>query len=160
MASYRPKVLGTKGSDELLKDADNIKLVAAPVEDNHAVNKGYTDTEISTAVSEEADIRSAADSALQDNIDAETAARISADNTLQEGIDIEKAARINEDAALQAQLDTIVGDGTTNIYIKRSGDNMLGTLTLGTDKITLNATNGSATFLGAVEADSVDGGTY
>lgn len=37
-------------------------------------------------------------------------------------------------------------------YVAKTGDNMTGDLTLGTDKITLNATDGSATFAGSVSA--------
>ena len=37
-----------------------------------------------------------------------------------------------------------------DIYVNVSGDNMTGDLTLGTDKITLNATNGNATFAGDI----------
>jgi len=39
-------------------------------------------------------------------------------------------------------------------YVQKAGSNMTGNLTLGTNKITLNATNGS------IEAVSIDGGTY
>ena len=36
-------------------------------------------------------------------------------------------------------------------YVAKSGDNMTGNLTLGTDKITLDATNGGATFAGTIQ---------
>ena len=39
-----------------------------------------------------------------------------------------------------------VGDGPEGDYVKKTGDNMTGDLTLGTDEITLNATGGSTTF--------------
>ena len=38
-------------------------------------------------------------------------------------------------------------------YVKIAGDNMTGDLTLGTDKIDLNASSGSAEFAGSVDAD-------
>ena len=38
-------------------------------------------------------------------------------------------------------------DGFTDIFVDVNGDNMTGDLTLGTDKITLNASDGSATCL-------------
>ncbi|MDA7436427.1 tail fiber domain-containing protein [Synechococcus sp. AH-601-B19] len=38
-------------------------------------------------------------------------------------------------------------------YVEKTGDNMSGDLTLGTDKITLDATTGSAAFAGSVQAD-------
>ena len=41
-------------------------------------------------------------------------------------------------------------------YVKKIGDNMTGDLTLGTDKITLNAANGSSTFAGNVESGQYD----
>ena len=46
---------------------------------------------------------------------------------------------------LGSDFDETVADG---LYVKQTGDNMTGPLTLGTDKITLNATDGSATFAG------------
>ena len=45
-------------------------------------------------------------------------------------------------------------------YILENGDNMTGNLTLGTDKIILNSSNGNATFEGTLDAASVDCGTY
>jgi len=39
-------------------------------------------------------------------------------------------------------------------YVEKAGSNMTGNLTLGTNKITLNASDGS------IEAVSIDGGTY
>ena len=39
-------------------------------------------------------------------------------------------------------------------YVRVSGDNMTGDLTLGTDKITLDATGGNGTFIGDVTADN------
>ena len=44
-----------------------------------------------------------------------------------------------------ADFDATAVDDT---YVAVTGDNMTGPLTLGTDKITLNATDGSATFAG------------
>ena len=48
------------------------------------------------------------------------------------------------------------GDGATldERYVKTVGDNMTGNLTLGTDKITLDATGGSANFAGDVTVNS------
>ena len=43
-------------------------------------------------------------------------------------------------------------------YVLVAGDNMSGNLTLGTDKITLNATNGNATFAGVVAAEGLTPG--
>lgn len=204
MANLRPKVLNANGYDELLDDGDTIQLVAAPTADDHATNRLYVDTTVTTAV------------------DAEEAARIAADAVLQGNIDAEASTRADEDSNLQDQIDAITG-GTTpgaNPYVLRTGDDMSGNLTLGTDKITLNATsgdinsasnvivggnplsgsatgvrlrfggdiqvsgasagdallqgyttgnssatvdikaNGTATFAGALEAASIDGGTY
>ena len=41
-------------------------------------------------------------------------------------------------------------DGENGPYVQVGGDNMVGDLTLGTDKITLDATAGSATFSGTI----------
>ena len=41
-------------------------------------------------------------------------------------------------------------DGFTEVFVNVDGDNMTGDLTLGTDKITLDATAGSAEFAGDV----------
>ena len=49
--------------------------------------------------------------------------------------------------------------GTTDDrYVEITGDNMTGNLTLGTDKITLNATDGSATFAGKLTSPSTAAG--
>jgi hypothetical protein len=45
-------------------------------------------------------------------------------------------------------------------YVEKDGDNMSGNLTFNTNKIILNASSGSGTFKGALEAASIDGGTY
>ena len=44
-------------------------------------------------------------------------------------------------------------DKLDDFFVKVAGDNMTGDLTLGTDKITLDAGNGSATFAGTVTAN-------
>ena len=41
-------------------------------------------------------------------------------------------------------------DGFTEVFVNVDGDNMTGDLTLGGDKITLNATDGSVSFAGNV----------
>ena len=79
MATIRPKVLSTSGHDELLLDADNLKLAAAPTLNEHGTNKAYVDA---------------------------------------------------SDTALQNQIDTIDG-----LYVRDTGDNMTGNLTLGTTQI-------------------------
>ncbi len=45
-----------------------------------------------------------------------------------------------------------------DIYVNVTGDNMTGDLTLGTDKITLNAADGNATFAGDIQSTSQNGG--
>ncbi len=45
-----------------------------------------------------------------------------------------------------------------DIYVNVTGDNMTGDLTLGTDKITLNAADGSAEFAGDIQSTSQNGG--
>ena len=52
------------------------------------------------------------------------------------------------------QINAITGGDTptSSIYVKRSGDDMSGNLTIATDKIVLNATNGSAEFAGVVSS--------
>lgn len=125
MATIRPKVLSTSGHDELLLDADNLKLAAAPTLNEHGTNKAYVDTSVAT----------------------EATARTNADNTLQSNIDA-------LDTDLQGQIDTINGDITTieGAYVRDTGDNMTGDLTLGTTQVVLNATTGAATFAnGAAE---------
>ncbi len=52
-------------------------------------------------------------------------------------------------------VDTAAGGGSED-YVEKIGDNMTGDLTLGTDKITLNAGAGSATFAGNVAANRLD----
>ena len=44
-------------------------------------------------------------------------------------------------------------------YVAKSGDNMTGNLTLGTDKITLDATNGGATFAGTIQTGEITCGS-
>jgi len=173
MASFRPLTLNPNGHDALLDATDNLTLENAPQVDTDAANKLYVDTEINTVetnlttdydakIQAEEDARIAADSQLQTNIDNEEAARIAADTTLQGNIDTEAVTRGDADTDLQNQIDAITGGDTPtdNIYVERSGDDMSGNLTLGTDKITLNATEGSGNFFGALEAASIDGGTY
>ncbi len=52
---------------------------------------------------------------------------------------------------VEALIDTSI---TAAPYVEVAGDNMTGDLTLGTDKITLNATNGGATFAGRLLCDN------
>ena len=49
MADRKPTVLNPAGYQENLQDTDNLIVEAAPTADNHAVNKGYADTEIAEA---------------------------------------------------------------------------------------------------------------
>ena len=49
MADRKPTVLNPAGYQENLQDTDNLIVEAAPTTDNHAVNKGYADTEIAEA---------------------------------------------------------------------------------------------------------------
>jgi len=173
MASFRPLTLNPSGHDALLDATDNLTLENAPQVDTDAANKLYVDTEIDTAetnltadydakIQAEVDARIAADDALQDAINTEAQTRADEDAALQGNIDTEAGTRGDADTDLQNQIDAITGGDTptSNIYVKRSGDDMSGNLTLGTDKITLNATAGSANFFGAIEAASIDGGTY
>ena len=160
MANLRPKVLNANGYDELLDDGDTIQLVAAPTADDHATNRLYVDTTVTTAVDAEEAARIAADGVLQGNIDAEEAARIAADAVLQGNIDAEETARIDADSNLQDQIDLLAGGSLDGRYVERAGDNMTGNLTLGTNKITLDASSGHATFAGVLEAASIDGGSY
>ena len=57
---------------------------------------------------------------------------------------------------LKDSTDTVIriaGKGATGLdgdYVNITGDNMTGNLTLGTDKVVLDATNGSATFAGGI----------
>lgn len=51
---------------------------------------------------------------------------------------------------LKTLKDNILTGGSSDTFVEIAGDNMTGNLTLGTDKITLNATNGSGTFVGSV----------
>ena len=173
MAALRPVVLDTNGHDKLLDDTDNLTLEFAPSVDNHGTNKKYVDD----LVEAEATAREDADTVLQSNIDAEALARENTDTQLQENIDDEEAARIAADAALQSNIDDLDTalqgqidaldqdlqgqiDVIDGLYVRDTGDNMSGNLTLGTTQITLNASNGSGTFLGALEAASIDGGSY
>ena len=184
MAALRPVVLDTNGHDKLLDDTDNLTLEFAPSVDNHGTNKKYVDD----LVEAEATARQDADTVLQSNIDAEALARENTDTQLQENIDDEEAARIAADAALQSNIDNLDSqfqsqidaldqdlqgqidaldqdlqgqiDVIDGLYVRDTGDNMSGNLTLGTTKITLNASNGSGTFLGPLEAASIDGGSY
>ena len=49
MADRKPTVLNPAGYQENLQDTDNLIVEAAPTADNHAVNKGYADSEIAEA---------------------------------------------------------------------------------------------------------------
>lgn len=173
MAALRPVVLDTNGHNKLLDNTDNIALVLAPSADTHGVNKKFVDD----SIADEATLREDADTLLQSNIDAEALARANADTLLQSNIDAEEAARIAADANLQSNIDALDTDFQGQIdaldndlqgqidtidglYVRDTGDNMSGNLTLGTTQITLNATNGSGNFVGALEAASIDGGSY
>ena len=153
MATIRPKVLSTSGHDELLLDADNLKLAAAPTQNDHATNKAFVDTAIAgesanraTAITAEANARSAADTTLQSNIDA-------LDTDLQDQIDVIDIDLID----LQDQIDTNTIDISTidGEYVRDTGDNMSGNLTIGTDKVTLNATSGNVVAAGQLQSSSV-----
>ena len=166
MADLKPKVLSANGADKLLDDGDNLVLVKAPSADTHGVNKKYVDdadtaieTELQGNIDAEEAARIAADNQLQAAIDAEEAARISADIQLQDNLDAETAFREGEDANLQEQIDAITGGSLDGKYVERAGDDMTGTLTFNTNKIILDK-DGAGTFAGALEAASIDGGSY
>ena len=105
-----------------------------------------------TNLADETAARIAADEALQAAIDAEEAARIAADNA-------EASARQTKDDDLQSQIDAISGGSLDGKYVERIGDDMTGTLTFNTNKIILDK-DGAGTFAGALEAASIDGGSY
>ena len=166
MADLKPKVLSANGPDKLLDDGDNLVLVKSPTDNLHGSNKKYVDdtttalgnlldqkiTDNSTSIDNERSQRIAADEALQAAIDAEEAARIAADNA-------EASARQTKDDDLQDQIDAISGGSLDGKYVERSGDDMTGTLTFNTNKIILDK-DGAGTFAGALEAASIDGGSY
>ena len=77
------------------------------------------------------------------DVGAATAAQgTKADSALQAGDDV---SELNNDAGYLTGVD---GNG----FVDVDGDNMTGNLTLGTDKITLDAATGNATFTGTVTA--------
>ena len=63
------------------------------------------DDVLQTNIDNEASTRASADSTLQSNIDAEESARKTADNTLQTNIDNEASARASADSTLQSNID-------------------------------------------------------
>ena len=166
MADLKPKVLSANGPDKLLDDGDNLVLVKSPTANTHGANKKYVDDttaalgnllddkidDTNTNLADETAARIAADEALQAAIDAEEAARIAADNA-------EASARQTKDDDLQNQIDAISGGSLDGKYVERIGDDMTGTLTFNTNKIILDK-DGAGTFAGALEAASIDGGSY
>ena len=162
MADLKPKVLSANGPDKLLDDGDNLVLVKSPTADTHGANKKYVDDttttlndkidDTNTNLTNETAARIAADEALQAAIDAEEAARIAADSA-------EASARQTKDDDLQSQINAISGGSLDGKYVERDGDNMTGTLTFSTNKIILDK-DGAGTFTGALEAASIDGGSY
>jgi len=60
--------------------------------------------------------------------------------------------------ATASQLNTYTSQTLDEVTLK--GNNSSQDITLGTTNIILNATSGSGTFVGALEAASIDGGTY
>ena len=90
------------------------------------------------------------------------------DELLDDGVNIQLvAAPATDDAAvnreyvdtvaesLQGEIDSIVNPGGDPVYVRKAGDNMTGDLTLGTDKVTLNATNGNVIATGQLQSSSV-----
>ena len=53
--------------------------------------------------------------------------------------------------SLQSEIDSIVNPGGDPVYVRKTGDNMTGDLTLGTDKVTLGV-DGSAVLAGGITA--------
>ena len=64
---------------------------------------------------------------------------------------------IYEDNSWKAQ--SLAGPAADDKYVNVDGDNMTGNLSLGTDKITLDASNGSAEFAGAFKQEDTANGT-
>ena len=129
MANRKATVLNPAGYQEQLPDDDNLLLTAAPSDPSHGTNKGYVDS---------------ADQALQAEID-----------TTNTNLATEISDRTDADSNLQDQIDLLAGGSLDGRYVERAGDDMTGNLTLGTDKITLNATSGNASFTGQVSTGAL-----
>lgn len=72
---------------------------------DEAALRTAADAVLQTAITNEATARASADTTLQNNIDAEVTARSTADTTLQSNIDAEATARANADSTLQSNID-------------------------------------------------------
>ena len=155
MANLKPKVLRSSGIDGLLDDNDNLRLAKAPLDNFDGANKKYVD-DTTTALGNLLDNKIAD---AETNLNNEIVNRTNADTALDGRIDQEITDRGNADQVLQNQIDSISGGSLDTLYVQRSGDDMTGNLTINTDKIVLETT-GAATFFGALEAASIDGGTY
>ena len=176
MADRYPTILGPEGYQENLNDTDNLLSPATPTADNHAANKSYVDVQ-DDALQDNID-------ALEVYVDDRDALLQSQINLLAGGsLDTRYVERAGDNIIGQITFDTdkivLDIDGTADfasdvtIGGTASVSSTLGvgtSLTVGTtgtfgstvtisSTITLDA-DGSATFAGPIEAESIDGGTY
>lgn len=140
MAQVKATHLQANGMQVNMSDSDTLRQALRPSSDDDVSNKVYTD-ESDLAVTIAAQD---ANDVLEERIDAD----LSNLNTALTG---EILARQTADQEIIDLIESGGPDGS-NTYVQRSGDNMTGDLTLGTDKITLDATSGAGTFADRITA--------
>lgn len=145
MAQVKATFLATSGLQNNMADTDTLRLVATPAAEVDAANKKYVD-DSDAAVAQGAQD---ANDALQSTIEGEIGRLDEADSTLQSNIDAEEAARIAGDQLLADMIENGASDGNER-FVQRDGDNMLGTLTFGTDNVSIDTT-GNGIFSNKVE---------
>ena len=113
--------------------------VAAPTADANAATKKYVDDADkvnAAAITTERKRAEAAENTLSVLINQETTDRKAADNALETKITQEVEDRTEADNAIKQEIANLT-DGTTEMpYLKKSGDTMTGTLSLGDQSIT------------------------
>jgi len=150
MAQVRSTYLHPSGQQVNMGDTDTLRAHLDPTLVNDVVNKRYSDAE-DLRVANEAQI---ANDNLEIRINDEIARLDQEDVDLNARIDQEILDRIAGDQAIMDLLNE-GGSDTGTKYVERDGDDMLGPLTFGTDKIVLGI-DGTGTYAGDVNIGTVE----
>lgn len=128
-----PTADANAATKKYVDDADKVNAAAITAETERATNK---ENELNTAITTEKERAEAAESSLSGLINQETTDRKAADNALEAKITQEVEDRTEADNAIKQEIANLTNGTTEMPYVKKAGDTMTGTLSMGNQSIT------------------------